>query len=102
MLATIDDVVAGQLVEVSGYEGASNDVYWEIFDANGSKIGESNFHLSCSDGEMNGPEDCGLAQGDGKGTNAGFINEWTLDGLTGSNGMTLDCSPTPPACRCKL
>ena len=46
---------------------------------------------------MNGPEDCGLLQGDGKGTNAGFVNEWTLEGLAGSNGITLDCTPTPPA-----
>ena len=39
---------------------------WEVFDSNMAKIGDSVFHMSCSDSDMNGPEDCALPQGDGK------------------------------------
>jgi hypothetical protein len=40
---------------------------------------------------MNGPEDCGKAEGDGKGQ-SGFINQWVFEGLAG-NGKQLDCTP---------
>ena len=52
--------------------------------------------ISCSDSAMNGPEDCGLLQGDGKGDDSSLVNLWQLEGLSG-NGVTLDCTPTPPA-----
>jgi hypothetical protein len=100
LLATIDNIVPGQKVTVTGYAGSPNDVYWELFatTTSGTKLGESTFHLSCSDVDMNGPEDCGKPEGDGKGK-TGFINQWIFEGMAG-NGRVLDCSsgtttPTP-------
>ena len=84
----------GQEVTVNGFAGAPNDVIWEIFNAGTStKIGASDFHNSCSDVDMNGPEDCGKTQGDAKGL-AGFINQWKFEGMAG-NGQILDCTPAP-------
>lgn len=81
----------GEEVTVSGYAGSPNDVYWEIFDpATGQKLGESNFHLSCSDDDMDGPEDCGKYEGDGKKNELGLINDWILEGMVDSRGA-LDC-----------
>lgn len=99
-LATIDNIKPGDEVTVTGYAGSPNDVYWEIFNAGTTeKIGTSTFHLSCSDADMNGPEDCGKFEGDGKGK-TGFINDWLFAGMAG-NGRTLDCGvvapPPPPA-----
>jgi hypothetical protein len=56
--------------------------------------GTSRFHVSCSDGAMNGPEDCGSAQGDGKDNKSG-LNLWLFEGMEGS-GLTLDCSELAP------
>lgn len=100
LLAQLVNVQPGQEVRVSGYNGAPNDVFWEVFTANSgfvpsARIGQSTFHLSCSDVDMNGPEDCGKAAGDGK-TVSSYINGWILDGMVGANGLALDCSPTPP------
>ena len=82
---------------IAGFAGSPNDVYWEIFlDGTTFKLGESKFHLSCSDDEMDGPEDCDKLQGDGKSDDDGFVNLWQLDLLAG-NGQTLDCTPQPPA-----
>jgi len=39
---------------------------------------------------MNGPEDCGSAQGNGKDNKSG-LNLWVFEGMAGS-GLTLDCS----------
>jgi len=103
LLATINNVMPGQEVSVSGYAGAPNDVIWEIFDAmTGTKIGNSVFHISCSDVDMNGPEDCGKPQGDGKGL-SGYINKWIFEGMAG-NGQVLDCTPMPttPTSSCTL
>jgi hypothetical protein len=95
LLAEIDNVMPGQVVSVSGFADSPNDVYWEIFEAGTStKIGESTFHLSCSDADMNGPEDCGTREGDGK-DKTGFLNDWLLEGMAG-NGQHLICTPTPP------
>jgi hypothetical protein len=74
LLATIDNITPGKEVTVSGYAGSPNDVYWEIFGDSGTKIGTSTFHVSCSDIDMNGPEDCGKLEGNGKGL-TGFIND---------------------------
>ena len=35
---------------------------------------------------MDGSDDCGTAQGNGKGDDASLINDWLLDGMTGENG----------------
>ncbi|NND00237.1 MAG: hypothetical protein HKN85_08650 [Gammaproteobacteria bacterium] len=95
LLADIDDVTAGEEVMVMGYAGSPNDVFWEVFLAGtDSKIGESKFHLSCSDDNMDGPEDCGLPQGNGKDDDAGFLDTWLLEGMVDASG-TLDC--TAPA-----
>jgi hypothetical protein len=94
LLATIDGITVGKEVTVSGYAGSPNDVIWEIFDATtGLKIGNSTFHLSCSDVDMNGLEDCGKTEGDGKGL-TGYINNWIFEGMAG-NGQVLDCTPQP-------
>ena len=86
----------GDLVTVNGYTGSTNDVFWDIYDAaNTTKIGQSVFHLSCSDSEMNGPEDCGKTAGDAKGTvtcsPAPCVNGWTFEGMAGA-GVALDCA----------
>ena len=94
LLADIDGIVPTQEVTVNGYAGSPNDVYWEIFEAGTDiKIGESKFHMSCSDQEMNGPEDCGTAQGDGKANESGLINDWLLEGMTLGNEGFFDCNP---------
>ena len=99
VVGTINDIMFGTEVTISGF-GGKTDVMWEIFDDNsgsptyGHKIGESIFHLSCSDQDMNGPEDCGTWQGDGKKNDSKFINDWEFAGMAGD--LTLDCDPTPP------
>jgi len=103
LLADVNNIAGGQEVTVSGYAGSPNDVYWEIFDAvTDAKIGESTFHVSCSDDDMNGPEDCGKSEGDGK-DKAGFINTWIFEGMAG-NGLALDCTPavTSPSDQCEF
>ena len=85
---------------VSGF--TEEDSTWEIFDATGTtKLGESKFHLTCRDQSMNGVEDCGKNQGDGKYNTGSLNNNWILDGMVDDN-ETLTCSPTvvgpPPAC----
>ena len=43
---------------------------------------------------MNGPEDCGTPQGDGKNeARPSAANVWLLDGLTTDKGFVLDCTP---------
>jgi len=100
LLATIDNITPGKEVTVSGYAGSPNDVYWEIFSSSGTKIGTSTFHVSCSDVDMNGPEDCGKLEGNGKGL-TGFINDWIFEGMAG-NGQVLNCTPdiTGPTNEC--
>ncbi len=81
-----DEVTVGPL-------SGPNDSIWEIFDAaSGQKIGESKFHRSCSDSDMNGPEDCGKAEGNGKQNDSDFLNDWILEGLVDEAGQVLDCS----------
>ncbi len=93
-LADIPLVAPGDVVEVGGFATAPNDVIWEIFEPAPSavKIGESKFHLSCSDPEMNGVEDCGRNEGNGKSNELGLINDWLLEEITDSGGK-LDCTP---------
>jgi hypothetical protein len=91
-LATLVPVSLGEALTVSGFAGSPNDVYWEIFaDAAGTiKLGESTFHLSCSDPDMNSADDCGKPEGDGK-DKIGFMNDWLLEGLVDSD-ETLVCT----------
>ncbi len=96
LLATVTNVTPNQIVTVTGYAGSPNDVIWEVFAAGtNSKLGESTFHLSCSDSDMNGPEDCGSAQGNGKKNESGLLNLWQLEGL-GGNGQRFTCSSSTP------
>jgi hypothetical protein len=90
-LGTVSNVNPGDEVTFSGFAGSPNDVYWEIYNAaSGAKLGESNFHLSCSDKAMDGPEDCGTPQGNGKSDSSTLINGWLLEGIVDAKG-TLDC-----------
>ena len=95
LLANRAPVNAGGELSVSGYAGSPNDVTWEIFAANGNKLGESVFHLSCSDKEMDGPEDCGAPQGNGKKNASGLINDWLLEGIVDQSGA-LNCTSDTP------
>ena len=76
-----DRVVVGDF----SVAGAPNDVFFEVFDSAGHLLGESKFHRSCSDDEMDGLEDCGMPQGNGKNNDSGFLNDWALDGLADDN-----------------
>jgi hypothetical protein len=84
---SFNDVQNGD--ELSFQTGDDKD--FEIW-VSGAVDGESTFHLSCSDDDMNGPEDCGKAQGNGKGSSG--LNLWLLEGI-GGEGQSLDCSPEP-------
>src|SRR5206468_7765844 len=57
-----------------------------------TKLGNSAFHLSCSDDNMDGPEDCGKLEGDLKATSGqtNLINDWILAAMTGPNS-SFDC-----------
>src|SRR5262249_16768704 len=67
-------VAQGSPITVGGDDGTlGNDVFWNIYDSTGTTfLGQSTFHLSCSDVDMAGtnsksPDDnCGDLQGDGK------------------------------------
>ncbi len=90
-----DDVALGGEFTVSGYAPKDgNDVVWEIFASSSSTtpLGTSVFHLSCSDSEMNGAEDCGKRQGDGKGNDSSRLNDWLFEGIVDSD-ETFDCNP---------
>ena len=93
--ATFGPIAIGETLTFTRSGTFPNDVYFEIFTSPNlspaSKLGASTFHLSCSDCDMNGPEDCGKAAGDGK-ARAGFINDWIFAGMAG-NGKVLGCPP---------
>ena len=95
-----------QVVTVSGYQPSTNDVIWEwvsVTDSGQSESGQSKFHLSCSDDEMDGetddqayPQDCGRPEGNGKSNEDDkYDNVWLLDGLETDKGFVLDCTPLP-------
>lgn len=93
VVGTVDNIMVGDEVTVDGFTGKPNDVIWEIFEAGSDiKIGESKFHLSCSDPDMNGEEDCGKPQGDGKKNELKYINDWILEGMV-DNTSIIDCKP---------
>ena len=92
---TVTNVTKGQVVTFSGLSGLGNDVYWYIEGTSGSGTsvsGSSKFHVSCSDDNMNGPEDCGSPQGNGKDDSSSNVNLWLFEGMAGSNGIGFDCS----------
>ena len=78
---------------VTAATNGRNDQVWTLTTASGASLGQSTFHVSCSDVDMTGPDDCGKAAGDGKGL-TGYINTWKFDGMAG-NGQRLVCSSTP-------
>ncbi|HEX9637329.1 MAG TPA: hypothetical protein VGB99_07335, partial [Acidobacteriota bacterium] len=93
LLAEFNPVIPGQTVSVHGLTGAPNDVTWEIFRyGSGVKLGDSQFHLTCSDKDMDGPEDCAKRQGNGKNNSASLINDWLFDGMVDKDEI-LDCTP---------
>lgn len=97
VLTSVSGVKKGDVVSISGFAGAGNDIEWDVLDAaTGERLGISRFHLSCSDSGMNGPEDCGEPQGNSKDDSDAFLNDWLLEGLIGENGMALQCTPPEP------
>jgi hypothetical protein len=100
LLNNWNNVAPGGKRTASGF--TVEDATYEIFDSTGTtKLGESKFRLTCQDHAMNGVEDCGKNQGNGKYDQAGLINTWILDGMVDDN-ETLSCTPTvvapPPSC----
>jgi hypothetical protein len=92
VIATVNGVPPNGVVTVGGYASSPNDVVWEIYDAvSGAKIGNSDFHLSCSDSDMNGPDDCGKPEGDGKALAGTWITTWQIVSMTTKNGTTFTC-----------
>jgi hypothetical protein len=73
--------------------GLGNDVDVTL---SGAVSGVSRFHVSCSDSEMNGPEDCGKPAGDGKDNVSARINDWLFEGMSGNSGSPLACTPPDP------
>jgi len=93
MSTILGPISNGDEVTADGYAAADarNDVDWYIVFADKSD-GISRFHRSCSDEDMNGPEDCGKNEGNAKSTDPSFVNDWLFAGMAG-NGLTLDCTP---------
>ena len=93
----------GQRVTFTG-PWTTNDLFLNI---SGAQTGQSQFHVSCSDRDMDGitatnleqqqlpgkTQDCGKFEGNGKDKTG--INTWLLDGLVDAEGKVLNCSPTP-------
>ncbi len=52
----------------------------------GAYPGESKFHVACWDLEMNGEDDCGKPQGNGRWNQSHLNNSWALEGMTGEGG----------------
>ncbi len=106
-MTTFGPVNSGDVVTFTRSSSSTpNDVYFEIFSCaamtSACKLGNSTFHLSCSDSDMNGPEDCGKPEGDGKG-GSGYINTWAFEGMAGaSQGFECTTMPPPPSSNCSV
>lgn len=75
-------VVLGDFVGQGPTAGQGNDDFFEVFAVGtDNMLGESRFHLSCSDGEMNGVDDSGKRQGDGESNEADKVNDRPLVGI---------------------
>lgn len=102
VLADLDAIAPGDVVTVAGYEDAPKDVVWVVYEAGtNTPIGRSWFRVDCDDDDMDGPEDCGLPQGDGKDGNRCddgevCVTDWRLTGLIDKH-TSLDCVPDDPA-----
>ena len=86
------------MVNFNGFEAniSPNDVEIVTAFADGSST-TSQFHLSCSDSEMNGPEDCGKVAGDGKDNKLSGGNIWLFRGTATLAGEGISCPlPSPP------
>ncbi|MGH0034137.1 MAG: DUF7467 domain-containing protein [Myxococcota bacterium] len=99
-LQSFDDVAPGDSITITGF--TADEAILEIFDSTGAtKLDESELHLTCRDKAMNGVEDCGKRQGDGKYNDPSKRNDWILDGMV-DDDETLSCSPVvvgpPPSC----
>ncbi len=102
LAGTYMDVTPGTSIEVTGLGANGMNSTWQIFTQDGSTLlGESTFNLWCHDKAMNGVEDCGKAQGDGKYNDPQLLNDWILEGLQDGD-ESLSCSPSlvpnPPDC----
>jgi hypothetical protein len=71
---------------------SQNDVVATI-NLNGSRYGESVFHMSCSDENFNSADDCNKLAGNGKSDDNAYKNEWSLEGFVDDSDQVLDCSP---------
>jgi hypothetical protein len=100
LLNQFDDVAPGDAITVSGL--GSSPPTFEIFNSAGIvKLGESQFDLTCNDPSMNGLEDCGKNNGNGKYNLSNLNNDWLLEGMVDSNeelACTPGLVPNPPAC----
>jgi len=85
---TFDQADTGNNLEMTirVHDGEIDNVF------GGTELGMSEFHVSCSDSEMNGTEDCGTRQGDGRDDDPALLNDWLLDGMAGENGSFI-CKP---------
>jgi hypothetical protein len=80
------------MVNLSGDNGQEVN----IFDAtSGIEIGTSMFHISCSDANMNSPNDCGSQQESGKKDVGGLVNTWLLGSLKSSGSTVFNCASLP-------
>lgn len=84
-------VEPGQLLTITNLSGDNDQ---ELFLQGAGISGTSTFHISCSDDEMDGPEDCGKLQGNGKKNDEG-INLWALEGLVSGKGGGFTCNTAP-------
>jgi hypothetical protein len=84
-----DNLQHGNQITFMVDRGVANDFPVYLTYSDGS-AGESQFHLSCSDPDMNGSDDCGTAQGNNKSNDPSLDNSWLLDGMDGDNG-SFDC-----------
>jgi hypothetical protein len=91
---TEDNIQPGDVITVGGLGGYPWTQQWEIFaagDCGGTSLGVSEFEIACHDSSMNGVEDCGKQEGDGKYDDPSLINDWLLEGMEGDESLT--CTP---------
>ena len=93
LLGVSGPIADGASYSFAGFAGSPNDVQMLIIFTDGSSV-VSEFHISCSDPDMNGPEDCGNLVGDGKSNDLPAGNIWLFRGTDGPNGG-IRC-PLPP------
>lgn len=86
---TFEDIAPGKQIIIERLaEDNPQDIVLELLDAAGNSIGNSMFHISCSEEDLNGPEDCGKTIGGG--INGGGLKEWIFNGMSGESGDPLE------------